>query len=378
MCIRDRYLCAFQLCWADHALTALVASTRVREPVSGLLRDGNKRQHDGYLGQHADRRGKRSAGVDAPEGDRDGDSQLEEVAGANHGRRGGDTVRNLYSFAHAVPDGKDEIGLQDQGNGNQQDVDPVGSDGLSLEGENDEQCRHQSDDGDRVPLRKEHGVVPHLAVAPDEQASCQGSTDERNDDKQPDGQEQCRVRDLDIANAKQQSNDGDEQNEDDQVVDGDLNQRVSGVSASEVAPYEDHSGAGCCSQQHGACDVLLDLVGGEDVAIGSLEEPDGQQEHRERLDGPVDDQRDQQTFGVLADAQDAAEVDLQHHGINHEPDEDGYWQRDAVDSQFVESVYHSRQETAKDDAGDHASRYPQTQVFLKDAQTRLAFHFGLH
>src|SRR5664280_108273 len=377
MCIRDRYLCAFQLCWADHTFAAFVAGARVREPVSGLLGKGDQRQHDRYFGQHADGRSKRGAGVDAPQGDGNGDRQFEEVAGSDHGRRGGDTVGNLDSLAHAIPDGKNEIGLQDQGNGNQQDVDPISGDGLSLEGENDEQCRHQGDDGDRVPLRKEHGVVPHLAATPDEQASCQGSTDEWNDDEQADGQEQCGVGDLDIADAKQQRDDRNEQDQDDQVVDGNLDKCVRGVATGEIAPHEDHGGARRCAQQHGACYVLLDLVGRKDVAIGSLEKPDGQQEHRERLDGPVDDQRDQQTLGALADAHNAAEVDLQHHGINHEPDEDGYRQRDAVDSHFVENAYHSWQETTQNDAGDHGHHHPQTHVLLKETQTSFSFHFDL-
>src|SRR5450759_212716 len=212
---------------------------------------------------------------------------------------------------------------------------------------------------------------------PDKQASRESSTDQGNDDEQADGQKQCRVRDLDVADAEQQGHDGDEQDQDDQVVDGNLDKRVCGVAAGEVAPYEDHGGARRCAQEHGSCDVLLDLVGREDVAIGSLEEPDGQQEHRERLDGPIDDKCDQESLGVLADAHDAAEVDLQHHGIDHEPDEDGHRQGDTIHGQLVEGAYDPWQKTTQDDAGDHASRDPQTQVLLKDAQTSLAFHFDL-
>jgi hypothetical protein len=43
--------------------------------------------------------------------------------------------------------------------------------------------------------------------------------------------------------------------------------------------------------------------------------------HRERLDDPVDEKRDHQSLGSLADVQDRGEVDLEHHRVDHQPDQ---------------------------------------------------------
>ena len=99
--------------------------------------------------------------------------------------------------------------------------------------------------------------------------------------------------------------------------------------------------------------------------------------HRERLDCPVDDECDHQSLGIPADAHDAAEVDLEHHGIDHEPDEDSHRDRDVVDVHTTQSSNDAREQPTEKDPTDHAQRHPQTQVLLEDAQTSLPFHFDL-
>ena len=54
-----------------------------------------------------------------------------------------------------------------------------------------------------------------------------------------------------------------------------------------------------------------------------LEEDPAQERHRERLDEPVHEERDEKAAGLPADSEEAREVDLQHHRIDHQPDEHG-------------------------------------------------------
>jgi hypothetical protein len=55
-----------------------------------------------------------------------------------------------------------------------------------------------------------------------------------------------------------------------------------------------------------------------------FEEEPGEGVHRERLYQPVHDERDDESLGLLARVLDAGEIHLEHHGIDHEPDEYRY------------------------------------------------------
>ena len=58
------------------------------------------------------------------------------------------------------------------------------------------------------------------------------------------------------------------------------------------------------------------------------EEEPAQCRHGERLDEPVDDQREGQAPGFPADVLDGGKVDLDHHRVDHHPDEHGHHQVD--------------------------------------------------
>ena len=53
------------------------------------------------------------------------------------------------------------------------------------------------------------------------------------------------------------------------------------------------------------------------------EEQPAEQRHRERLHQPVHEERDEEARWAAADAPDRREVDLQHHRVDHQPDQHG-------------------------------------------------------
>jgi hypothetical protein len=53
------------------------------------------------------------------------------------------------------------------------------------------------------------------------------------------------------------------------------------------------------------------------------EEQHAEQCHRERLDQPIDDERQREALRAAADVADREPVDLDHHRIDHHPDERG-------------------------------------------------------
>ena len=103
------------------------------------------------------------------------------------------------------------------------------------------------------------------------------------------------------------------------------------------------------------------------------EESVGECVHRERLDEPVGNPGHKEPFGRLADGLDALEVDLHHHRVDHEPDQDGNRDGDAVDLQCREKGRYGGQEMADGDANDHAEQHPDGQVALKEVDATHLF-----
>ena len=99
-----------------------------------------------------------------------------------------------------------------------------------------------------------------------------------------------------------------------------------------------------------------------------LEKEPGEQCHAEWLDEPVDETRNDEPFRSLADAENRREIDLQHHRVDHQPDEHGDRNIDLAAAPELEATQIVDQtwcELSQANANDHAQCDPQRQVSLK-------------
>lgn len=101
----------------------------------GGVSDSNEREHDRDLDQDADNRRERRSRLKPEQTNRNGHSQLEEVTGSDHRRRGRDVVTDSPCFRPPVGDGEYEEGLDDQRHGDQQDMQGIVDYDVPLEGE---------------------------------------------------------------------------------------------------------------------------------------------------------------------------------------------------------------------------------------------------
>jgi len=144
-----------------------------------------------------------------------------------------------------------------------------------------------------------------------------------------------------------------------------LDQRVVGVSFDELAPHEDHGRARCHAQQDHAGDVLACQLG---IHPGGEYMPKKQYAqccHAEGLDQPVHHKREHQTLRLLPYILHRVPVDLDHHRIDHHPDEDG---DDQVDLRYFKRR-HCLENTGQHKSQTHpdgnAQRHPDRQIPLK-------------
>jgi hypothetical protein len=91
-----------------------------------------------------------------------------------------------------------------------------------------------------------------------------------------------------------------------------------------VAPYEHHGRTGCGTQQHRTGKVLVGQISGDERLEQHEKEEPGDAKHGKRLDQPVGHPGDQDAFRLAAHIFHAVEIYLQHHGEDHQPDQDGY------------------------------------------------------
>jgi hypothetical protein len=94
-------------------------ATRRRGSAGGAVGEGDEREHDRDLDEHADDGGQRRAGLEAEQADRHGDGELEEVGGADEGRRRGDVVREPPEPWPTGRRAEDPVALDDQRHGDQ-------------------------------------------------------------------------------------------------------------------------------------------------------------------------------------------------------------------------------------------------------------------
>jgi hypothetical protein len=106
----------------------------------------------------------------------------------------------------------------------------------------------------------------------------------------------------------------------DRVVQRALAQREVRLAVEQVRPDEDHGRAGGGGEQDQAGDVGVDLPGRQQVAEQVADEQPPERRHRERLDRPVDEQGHADAAPVPAHLPERAEVDLEQHRHDHQPD----------------------------------------------------------
>jgi hypothetical protein len=164
-----------------------------------------------------------------------------------------------------------------------------------------------------------------------------------------------------IAQSEQQTDDRREGEHHDHVVQRDLAKREMRLAIGQVAPYEHHRGARRRGEDDQTGDVAVDLIRRQIGRKQVSEEEPGERRHRERLDRPVDEKGDTDAAPVLAHLAERAEVDLEQHRDDHQPDQDRDRQVDAGDLHAADRLKHAGEELAERDACRDAKRDPQGQ-----------------
>jgi hypothetical protein len=144
----------------------------------------------------------------------------------------------------------------------------------------------------------------------------------------------------------------------DEIVHRDLHQRVVRVPVGEVAPDEDHGRARRHAEQDHARDDLRGVLRGDHAREREPEEEHAERRHRERLDEPVDDEGEREPPGLLADILEARRLHLQHHRVDHQPDEHRDDQVDAGDLEPRNELKSAGEHQAKPHADADGQRDP--------------------
>ncbi len=185
------------------------------------------------------------------------------------------------------------------------------------------------------------------------------------------GRQQQRLpRHGDVGHAEQQRGDGREGEDHHQIVHRHLHQCVVGVALHQLAPDEDHRRAGGHAEQDHAGDVLGGRRRIDPGRVQVLEEEHAQRGHREGLDQPVDDQRQRQALRPATDLPNGRPVDLDHHRIDHHPDEQRNDQVDMRELQRRDGLEDAGHPQAQAHAGADAQGDPEAEVTLEQAHRR--------
>src|SRR6202035_5376727 len=104
-------------------------------PSACAQHDAHDGKHDRDLDQHTDDGRERGARLEAKKRDRSGDGELEEIRGADQGRRAGDIVRDAEGPVEPVGNAGVEIHLNHDRDGEQRDNERLPYDLLALKPE---------------------------------------------------------------------------------------------------------------------------------------------------------------------------------------------------------------------------------------------------
>ena len=194
---------------------------------------------------------------------------------------------------------------------------------------------------------------------------CGDAGSEGDHDKDQNGSKQCFPRNDEVRDTKQKASDGGEGKDHDQVVDGDLDEGVVGIALGEMAPNEDHRGTGSDAEQDHPCDDLGGFFGGDKADKKGFEEDDTEGSHCEGFDQPIDNEGEDQPFGFAPDIFDAGEIDFEHHGIDHQPDQRSNEKIDAGNLPHRNALECLRREKSKPYADSDGKSNPQREETFK-------------
>lgn len=264
-----------------------------------------------------------------------------------------------------------EIDLNQNGDRQQDHRDPSGRQVLRLESEDQHEGQEQRADHDRMKLWQETPLKPFRTVRSEEQGACQPSGHQRNHDENHHGRDQYFRRHNHVGNAAQEHHDRREGEQHDQVVDGHLNQGVCRVPIRKVGPYKNHGRTGSGGKDDEAGRVVLCRFRIDPPGKHVLHEKPGQQRHAEGLDQPVDKQGHHQSPGPSRDPRQGAEIHLQHHGVNHQPEKnpDGHVHLGSpAEFKVTEGAGEPGPHSAERHTRHHAEQDPDGEVTLEKIQ----------
>ena len=340
--------------------------------IRGLLKmaacvvgDADERQHDGHFDEDPDDGCQCGPGLQTEKRDCNGHGKLEEIACAYQAGRGGYAVGQFPGSRPTVGDEEYQDGLQNKRYRYQQDMNRIGKNRISLECKKDNERQKKADGGKGSEFA--YKLVVEIVDAPALHNYYSGydCRHKRNDDEQRDREDECCPGYGDAADAEQKADNRHKSHKDNKVVDGDLNERIGCVASRQIAPNKHHRRAGGSPEKHRSGKILVGQPDRYQMLENNEEEKPSDAEHRERFYEPVGDTCDQNAFRTLAYVHHALEVDLQHHGVDHHPNQDGDRYRHIGVFPLAERSRESRDEIADSYARYDAKRDPNAQIFLK-------------
>jgi hypothetical protein len=191
--------------------------------------------------------------------------------------------------------------------------------------------------------------------------------DERRHDEEHHCEDDCLPGQLNVGHANEQHGRRHVQHEHEQVVEGDLHERVGAVAAEEQRPDKDHGGVGRTREEDQARNIRVAQGRvGDGRRVGHAEEEEGEGVHGEGLDEVVDDGCEGDGGRGLAHPQDGIEVDLDEHREDHDPQEHGHDGVDLGELRTGKRLGDGGYKVADEAADNHACKNPKGQVLIEE------------
>jgi hypothetical protein len=142
------------------------------------------------------------------------------------------------------------------------------------------------------------------------------------------------------------------------------------LAVGQVGPYEHHRGTRRRGQNDETGDIAVDVAWRQQRAKEPANEQPGEQGHAEGLDQPIDADGHGNAAPLLGHPVQRAEIDLEQHRHDHQPDQHGDRNIDLGHGHAAERLEGRRQQPAERNTGDDAQRDPDGQITLKSAERR--------
>ena len=134
----------------------------------------------GDFNEWADDSNEGFAGVEAEDGNRDGDCELEVIACGGKGEGGSLGVVGAEFASHPEADEEHDGEVDEEGDGDAGYVERESNDEVAFEREHDENGEEQCDEGEGTNSGNEDGAVPELSLGADEGEASEHSCEERD------------------------------------------------------------------------------------------------------------------------------------------------------------------------------------------------------